>query len=281
MPTPPPDPAVPSPAPVPPSATASGPAPASPDALAAAEATETPRRRIFRPLVETHGWRAALREFAVIVAGVLCALAAQAWWEQRENREREATYLRQLLADTRLNAERVREAVAIDSAAGVAARRAADALTSTGAPPPADSLVEWISGAGVGSEPQTVSGSYRAVVGTGELRLIRSDTLRAALAAYASFLENETERQRQFRMVVSSEAGEMAMAMPFMRRMLLDGPDPSRVDVRALRDDPRVAGLLFTVQIANANRLSGLRALRKETDGLLALLRADSLRRAR
>jgi hypothetical protein len=35
-------------------------------------------------------WRAALREFVTIVAGVLAALAAQAWWQAREQRAREA-----------------------------------------------------------------------------------------------------------------------------------------------------------------------------------------------
>jgi hypothetical protein len=221
----------------------------------------------------------ALREFAVIVAGVLCALAAQAWWEGREQREREATYLRQLLADTRVNGARVAEAVAVDSLAALSAARAADALTSTGPPPPPDSLVRWISMAGVGSDLQTVAGSYRAVVGSGELRLIRSDSLRAALAAYASFLENETERQRQFRMLVSEAAGDMAAAMPFMRRVFLDGPTAEGVDVAALRADPRVARVVFTVQVGSANRLSGLRSLRRETAALLALLEADSVRR--
>src|SRR5438128_10064602 len=66
-------------------------------------------------------WRAGVREFVLILASVLAALAAQAWWQQREDRAREHDYLRQLLADPKANSAKLQHAIALDSRSGVAA----------------------------------------------------------------------------------------------------------------------------------------------------------------
>lgn len=72
------------------------------------------RRRVFPA---PGSWRAAFREFVVIVAGVLAALAAQAWWTSHEDRARERDYLAQLLADTRENERRLETAIHEDEIA--------------------------------------------------------------------------------------------------------------------------------------------------------------------
>ncbi len=221
------------------------------------------------------GWRTALREFATIVAGVLCALAAQAWWQGHEERGRERDYLRQLLSDTRENERRLDEAIATDSAAARSAALAIDALTGTGAPPPANSLVRWVGRSGVSSNFQPLAGSYRALLGTGDLRLVRSDSLRARLASYAAAVESESERQGQFREIVTSGAGPMARALPFMRRAFLGDITSDGVDVARLRADPDAAAVLFAMQAATANKLTGLRDLREETRRLRRALQAE------
>lgn len=235
-----------------------------------------PVRVVRRPVLvgAVAGWRTALREFATIVAGVLCALAAQAWWQGHEERGRERDYLRQLLSDTRENERRLDEAIATDSAAAWAAARAVDALTGTGPPPPADSLVRWVRRSGVSSNFQPLAGNYRALIGTGDLRLVRSDSLRARLAAYAAAVESEDERQGQFREIMTGGAGPMARALPFMRRALLGDVRSDGVDVARLREDPDVVPVLFTMQAAGANKLSGLRGLREETRSLRRALEA-------
>lgn len=220
------------------------------------------------------GWRTALREFATIVAGVLCALAAQAWWQGHEERGRERDYLRQLLSDTRENERRLDDAVATDSAAAHFAARAMDALTGSAPPPPADSLVAWVGRSGRASNFQPLAGNYQALLGTGDLRLVRSDSLRARLAAYAAAVESEGERQAQFRGIVTSGAGPMARALPFMRRAFLGDVSAAGVDVARLRADPDAAAVLFTMQAASANKLAGLRQLRDETRGLRRALEA-------
>ncbi|HET7460995.1 MAG TPA: hypothetical protein VFJ82_07095 [Longimicrobium sp.] len=221
------------------------------------------------------GWRGVLREFAVIVAGVLCALAAQAWWDAHQERGRERDYLRQILADTRANARRLDEAIRTDSTAVWYGNRAMDVLTDTGPAPPADSLVAWIDHSARASDFQPLAGNYRALIGTGDLRLVRNDSLRARLAAYAATLDSEVERQRQFRTAVSAQIGAMVRALPFMKRAFLPDLRATGVSVQRLRDDPDAGAVLFAQLAATSNRVNGLRSLRTETHALLRALQAE------
>ena len=233
-----------------------------------------PARRV-PALIEGAGWRNALREFGIIVAGVLCALGAQAWWEQREERGREGDYLRQILADTRENERRLDAAIARDSLGSRAAARIVDALTTPGAPLAPDSMVRWMGQAGQSTDFRAVAGNYRALLGTGDLRLVRNDTLRALLASYASSLDAEADRQRQFREIMTTSTGPMARAMPFMRRIFVGGVRLEEDELRRLRGDPEVVAILFTIQAAGANRVNGMRTLRGETRHLLGALEAE------
>src|SRR4051794_26894952 len=109
---------------------------------AAAPLTEPPRPgRALGRLRASIPWWAALREFAIIVAGVLAALGAQAWWQGREALARERDSLRGLLADTRENERRLDDAIAQDSATRAEVGRLAAALYGPGPLPPNDTLV--------------------------------------------------------------------------------------------------------------------------------------------
>ncbi len=100
------------------------------------------------------GWRTALREFAIIVAGVLCALAAQSWWQAGEERRREQDYLRQLLADTRENERRPDAAIAVDSAAGSSVGRLAARCSAPRRCPP---RTRWRPGSAAKPSPPPTS----------------------------------------------------------------------------------------------------------------------------
>lgn len=235
----------------------------------------------FPRIIGGRGWAGALREFSIIVAGVLCALGAQAWWDGHQERGREHDYLQQLLADTRENEARLDAAIASDSAAGRAAARLVDALTRADPPPPADTVVAWMSRAASASDFRAVAGNYRAILGTGELRLVRNDSVRALLAAYSSSLDTEADRQRLFRETMTGLAVPMARALPFMRRALLRDIRMEEVDVPRLRRDPEAAAVLFAVHAAFMNRVSGMKTLRYDTRRLRRALEAEpSLRSA-
>jgi hypothetical protein len=244
-----------------------------------------PRRdRGFASARRAARWRRALREFAVIVAGVLAALGAQAWWQGREERGRERDYLHQLLADTRENERRLDSAIAQDSASGHDAARVASALYAPGPLPPADTLVAWFGGRTFSaSDFQPLTGSFTTLLATGDIRLVRNDTLRAALVAYAARLESERENLRFFFEQGFGDPGRLARTLPFVRGVFLDrpqAPESAAVDFGRLRNDPDLASILFAVQAANANRVAHLRGMRDETRRLRRTLEAEpALRR--
>jgi len=138
-----------------------------------------------------------------------------------------------------------------------------------------DSLLAWVTASGASSNFQPLDGNYRALVGTGDLRLVRNDSLRARLASYTSSLESEAARQGQLRQAMMALAGPLISAFPFMRRVFLHDVSAAQVDVAALRADPRASEVLFALQAAASNRLSGLRSLRDETRRLRRALEAE------
>ncbi|HEX5723935.1 MAG TPA: hypothetical protein VFX98_00640 [Longimicrobiaceae bacterium] len=234
----------------------------------------------------TGHWRVALREFGVIVAGVLAALGAQAWWESSQEREREREYLRQLLSDTRENERRLDDAIALDSTTDWAVRRLAGGLYGPGPLPPPDTLLAWFGDRTFSSSGfQPLSGTYGALLAAGDLRLIRTDSLRARLVAYAARLEHEQAMLRFFLEQAFDEPAAVARPMPFLRRLVFGPRVPglaASIDFERMRRDPEVEALLFAVQIANLNRISHLRDLREETRRLRRALEAEpSLRRER
>jgi hypothetical protein len=229
-------------------------------------------RGVLRPATD---WRAALREFAVILASVLTALLAQAWWQQREEQRRELDYLRQLLADTRENEARLDRVIAQDSAFGVAAANAMAALVGAVPLPPADTLDAWTSGAVSSADFRPLLGTFRALIGSGDLRLVRNDTLRAALTDYLARLDAETARQRDIRVAVLQQLGTFARAYPPAYGAFLPRGSVPPSDLRRLRGDRGALSSLFVFQAANANRLYGLRALRASTIAMQRVLKAE------
>jgi hypothetical protein len=224
------------------------------------------------------GWRAALREFAIIVAGVLCALAAQSWWQASEERRREHDYLRQLFQDTRENERRLDAAVAVDSVAGVSLGRLAGALFGSAPLPAPDTLAALFRGeAFASSDFQPLAGSYGALLMAGDLRLIRSDSVRALLVSYAASLEHEQAMLGLFLQQSAGEPDRIARPMPFLRGMVFGDASPRLrdVDFARLRSDPDAQAVFFAMQVANVNRLTHLRRLRGETGRLRRALAAE------
>lgn len=236
-----------------------------------------------RHTLPLHHWRGALRELVIIVAGVLGALAGQAWWEARRDRLREQEYLRQLLTETRENERRLGVAVRDDSLTRGALARLAEALYDADAPPTGDSAVTLFTGPVFSSSNfEPLTGSYDALVSAGDLRLIRTDSLRAEIVAYRAKLDYEQRMLGFFLQQAFGQPGELAKALPFMRGMFTaTGNVPiafrrSRFRIARLRDDPEFAGFLFGLEASNANRLMHLRMTRDATVALRRMLEAES-----
>jgi hypothetical protein len=224
--------------------------------------------RLLRPSAVGRGWVAALREFLVIVTGVLAALAAQAWWERGQERARERDYLHQLLADTRENENRIGLAMAEDSASMQAVARVVRALHTPGPLPPNDSMANWTLIALNSSDFQPVTGTYQALLSAGDLRLLRNDSLRGMVVAYAATLAHERDMLMLFLQGVMDLATPLAQEMTFVRRIFTsDPPEPGAhgFDFASKRNDAELGAALFVLQIANRNRFTHLRRLREKT----------------
>lgn len=249
--------------------------------MRASEPTSPPaasRRALYLPRPTAAGWRSAAREFAIIVTGVLVALAAQAWWSGRQERARETTYLRQLLADTRENEARVAGALHEDSLAGEAVASAYAALYSARPLPSSDSLVLLLTNRTFSaSEFQPVTGTYDALLSTGDLRLVRNDSLRGQLVAYASELADERDRLQFFLEQGFGDPGRLMRPLPFLAPAFFGDAAVTVTEAQraGLRTDPDLAAVLFAVRAANLNRVNHLGGLRRETRALRLALEAE------
>ena len=133
-------------------------------------------------------WRRAVLEAVVIVASILMAFGLDAWWAGVQAKHEEHQYLVALRREF---------SVARDSLESQASRRAwalyvGEALIGQvqgAAEAPADSLLYWSSGLSLQIDFDPPMAVYDDVISSGGTQLIRSDSLRIALAQYASQLE--------------------------------------------------------------------------------------------
>jgi hypothetical protein len=162
----------------PPEASGDAPAPLAPETLA-----PRPGRFDWRPKVR---WFAA--EIVVVVAGVLIALALNAWWGARQDAAREQEYLRQLVADLTQTEERIERGRFWLDRGDVAAAMLVRSFRS-GSTPSADSVVYWASRGSEIGRATFVIGTATALVETGDLNLIRNDSLRSSITQYIDRIE--------------------------------------------------------------------------------------------
>jgi hypothetical protein len=127
-----------------------------------------------------------------VVLGVLTAVALNAWWQGRQDAAREQEYLRQLVADlgqTEDNFERLEASLASRDAAATKLLRTFRSASI----PPADSVTVWSVQASWMSKPGIVTGTAVALVETGDLNLIRNDSLRSSITMYIDRVDQQME----------------------------------------------------------------------------------------
>lgn len=219
-------------------------------------------------------WRYALRETGLIVVGVLIALTVNAWWGQRQDRNRERSYLRQLLTDASANERILQSAIEEDSASLDALVVLSNALHS--GQPLSGSPMEIFDVALRYSDPRPVLGTLDHLVQSGAVELIRSDSLRSAVLEYSSLMHADL-----------SEAGRhvdllLAGMRSWMSRQQSAGLDcPMFMETSAaerstcdegfeaawpvLRRDAEYRSAVFDVRVATWNRVFYLGRMLRET----------------
>lgn len=132
------------------------------------------------------------------------------------------------------------------------------------------------------SDFQPLSGTYGALIASGDLRLIRTDSLRTRLVAYSGMLASEGEMLRFFLGQAFGNPTMIARTLPFFAGLTLDSRASADAAVRAsgfrseqLRGNPDFAALLFSLRIVNSNRLNHLQRMRGATRKLVSALEAE------
>lgn len=208
----------------------------------------------------------------MIVAGVLAALGADAWWENRQEHERERTYLAQIVADTRENERRLDEALAQERMQLEATKAVLGALRST-EPVSDDSARAWLSRrAFYYSDPRLLLGTFEALLQTGDINLLRDDQVRSAVIAYASQVDADVAEFGRWIEASSSlvARGEMAMGA------VLPGSFTEEVAryISAVQDDPRARIGVSRSMLANETRITYVERMLEDTRMLRRRLEA-------
>lgn len=220
-------------------------------------------------------WKRLIAELAVIVAGVLMALAADSWWEQRKERRRANAYLRQLLVDLRSTERQIQGAIAGDTKTSEAANRIIG-RAYRGRYVPTDSLDLPIGY----HQFRPLTGTLTAIVQGGDLRLLDSDTLRYELVAYSSRIDEiETMLRHTEALIWSSSErlilGRARHSQSASRRAMNLGSGWGQIDVAGALNDPEIISALQVQAMASQIRIFNLRHLEKPTSRVIRLIQTE------
>jgi hypothetical protein len=136
----------------------------------------------------------ALKEFVLIVMGVLVALWVEGWRESREDRQSEQRYLAGLATDLRADLAEM-DSATVWSRRFLQSSKVVLAFLE-GADVQPDSLIQAVTVAGWQYPPTFSTHTIDDLRSTGNLRLLRDDSLKRAISSYYQTLRR-FERLRQ------------------------------------------------------------------------------------
>jgi hypothetical protein len=134
-------------------------------------------------------WAHFLIEGLVVAGSILIAFALDAWWSQRATERTEAAHVRAISSDFQQNVSRLRGFVALEEGIMDASRRLLLVVSAADIPAREDSLNNLLGQVFNSGRFEPVLGAYEAVVSSGGLAQLTNDSLRLALADFASFVE--------------------------------------------------------------------------------------------
>jgi hypothetical protein len=216
-----------------------------------------------------------MAELAVIVGGVLIALAADAWWETRLERREARDYLQQLLVDFQETQRRLRGTIAAETETLQLVNSVVD-RASRGVLPSPDSLelpTRY-------NEFEPLTGTLTALVEGGDLRLVRDDSLRFELVAFLSLVDasdqflSHTETMI-FDSIERVTLGRARHSQSASRQATNGASGWGEVDVRGILNDPDVIGALQLQAGASQMRVYSLGRLEEPIQRLIRLTQAQ------
>lgn len=147
-------------------------------------------------------WRSKLRWFAaeilVVVAGVLIALALNAWWQERQRIGEEQRLLVALIDEFSANQRRLAEILAFHADLKESARALLEISAEPSPAVPADSVDQLLADVTWWASYTTLESTVLdAAVQDGRLGLIRTDSLRRLLGTWRSEVESARSQSNQ------------------------------------------------------------------------------------
>lgn len=143
----------------------------------------SPPRRATVALLEQK-WFSLLAELVLIVAGILIALYIDGWVQDRQDRNREVTYLELLRDDLALIESEVAHYVAFENSVLATGKSFLDAISTADPPAGHRPLNGMLGEMSVRRTLSVVSAAYADLASTGNIQLIRNPDLRRQIVHY-------------------------------------------------------------------------------------------------
>jgi hypothetical protein len=220
-------------------------------------------------------YKRLLAELAVIVAGVLIALASDAWWQRRQEQTEARDYLEQLLVDFQETDRRLRGTIEGDATTLESVHRVVD-RANRGVYPPPDSLelpTRY-------DQFEPLTGTLTALVESGDLRLIRNDSLRFELVAFLSLLDVSQQILRHTEVLIWNSTehvahGRARHSQSATRRAAGAASGWGEIDVQEALNDPEIMSALYVQAVASQVRTFSLSRLNEPVTRIIHLLQAE------
>jgi hypothetical protein len=220
-------------------------------------------------------WKRLFAELAVIVAGVLIALAVDAWWQRQQEHRLAEEYLALLLVDFQDTERQLRGAIEAENDRLQAVNRAIDRALR--GPLPHPDSVELPTGY---NQFEPLTGTLVALIQGGDLRLLRSDSIRFELIGYSAVIHETEEILRHSEGLIWNSTERVIQARARHSQSAVRGEGSAgrawgTVDVAGLLNDPEILTALQVQTVASQVRLFNLGRLEEPTARIIRLLQAE------
>ncbi len=217
-------------------------------------------------------WLLIFMEGVVIVASILLAFGIEAWWDGRQERVEERQALEALARDFESAAEEIDQVALVMDSVAIAANIILGWTGPSADSRHADSLALLMPSITRVGSFQPPLGTLQALLGSGDLRLIRNDSLRAALASFPSRLAQVSTTEGYGADVLFGELHPYLNQSIPMRRF-------GRAGDGVTRFDSDVEGLLRSLEFENLiqlklTSLAFLEGSTRNVQGLVTSIRA-------
>ena len=140
--------------------------------------------------VRDQNWFAVALEVVIVILGVVIGFQITAWGQSRSDGSKEKIYLLQLENDIQQTIDNLHAIDGVMASRELASAKLLRAFQLP-SPPPRDSLLIWVYELQAGAVPSPAMRTVEALISTGDLRLLRNDSLQIRITEYAEFIEEK------------------------------------------------------------------------------------------